>query len=295
MDFNWFFSSLAQSVAAIIGIFMTFIISKILSNQSEFEKNKREISNLKNNIEHLKDLIRKVNFLWLIKNKRKIALENISADEFPEKLYGEAKSYHSNEEIDDRKLLFFFREEYFSVYDKHNDVFEETKNVLTGMKNISGGLFVERPYALINEVDEKATSVEVEINKNIREISTFIEENENNPLKSILIKNIITTVIFLFLLGVIMPLMLLPVKIGETPLIFDNNIFFIKSFLLFVISIVFLVMMSILYKINNNFNYNKEDIEYLREHCKIENYSEYFKNMVENQKLFKELEENKND
>jgi len=186
MDFNWFFSSLAQSVAAIIGIFMTFIISKILSNQSEFEKNKMEISDFKNNIEHLKDLIRKVNFSLLIKNKREIALEDIVRAEFYTGFKKNNRNYYSVDEIDDKKLLFFFKKEYFSIYDNYRSVFEETKNILTGVKKISKNLFLENSYAFINGVGEKATSVEIEINKNIRKISTFIEKNENNPLKSIL-------------------------------------------------------------------------------------------------------------
>ncbi|MCH7733340.1 MAG: hypothetical protein IIB44_12675 [Candidatus Marinimicrobia bacterium] len=33
-DWNWFFSALAQSAAAIVGIFAAFIITKIVNNQS---------------------------------------------------------------------------------------------------------------------------------------------------------------------------------------------------------------------------------------------------------------------
>jgi len=38
-DWNWFFSSLSQSSAAIVGIFGAFIITKILSNNSNFDNN----------------------------------------------------------------------------------------------------------------------------------------------------------------------------------------------------------------------------------------------------------------
>ena len=38
MDWNWFYSSLAQSAAAIVGIFGAFIITKILSNQATFSQ-----------------------------------------------------------------------------------------------------------------------------------------------------------------------------------------------------------------------------------------------------------------
>ncbi|MFJ5472563.1 hypothetical protein, partial [Pectobacterium carotovorum] len=38
MDWNWFFSSLSQSSAAIVGIFGAFIITKILSNQTNYSE-----------------------------------------------------------------------------------------------------------------------------------------------------------------------------------------------------------------------------------------------------------------
>lgn len=42
MDWNWFFSSFAQSSAAIVGIFGAFLITKILNNQALFsQKNSR--------------------------------------------------------------------------------------------------------------------------------------------------------------------------------------------------------------------------------------------------------------
>lgn len=38
LDWNWFFSSLAQSVAALVGVFAAFIITKIINNQAEFQR-----------------------------------------------------------------------------------------------------------------------------------------------------------------------------------------------------------------------------------------------------------------
>jgi hypothetical protein len=35
-DWNWFFSSVAQFAAAIVGIFGAFIVTKTLANQSAF-------------------------------------------------------------------------------------------------------------------------------------------------------------------------------------------------------------------------------------------------------------------
>ena len=48
MDWNWFFSSVAQSAAAIVGILAAFIITKILNSQTEYNHNLNEIINIKN-------------------------------------------------------------------------------------------------------------------------------------------------------------------------------------------------------------------------------------------------------
>lgn len=46
MDWNWFFSALSQSAAALVGIFSAFIITKIVNNQMEFKKNLNRINML---------------------------------------------------------------------------------------------------------------------------------------------------------------------------------------------------------------------------------------------------------
>lgn len=44
-DWNWFFSSLSQSAAAIVGIFGAFIITKIFSNQTAFSEKTAKLNN----------------------------------------------------------------------------------------------------------------------------------------------------------------------------------------------------------------------------------------------------------
>jgi hypothetical protein len=44
MNEYWFFSALAQSTAAIVGIFSAFIITKMISNQSKFNENLSKIN-----------------------------------------------------------------------------------------------------------------------------------------------------------------------------------------------------------------------------------------------------------
>lgn len=43
MDWNWFFSSLSQSTAAIVGLFGAFIFTKIINNEQKFNENNSKI------------------------------------------------------------------------------------------------------------------------------------------------------------------------------------------------------------------------------------------------------------
>jgi hypothetical protein len=46
MDWNWFFSAVSQSAAAIVGIFAAFIITAIIKNQTEFHRKRDRIQEL---------------------------------------------------------------------------------------------------------------------------------------------------------------------------------------------------------------------------------------------------------
>lgn len=56
LDWNWFFSAIAQSSAAITGIFSAFIISKIINNQSSFLKSNNLFIFYENEAKRLKNL-----------------------------------------------------------------------------------------------------------------------------------------------------------------------------------------------------------------------------------------------
>lgn len=55
MDWNWFFSAVAQSTAALISIFSAFIISKIINNQKDFSKNNKLFIDYENKSIRLQD------------------------------------------------------------------------------------------------------------------------------------------------------------------------------------------------------------------------------------------------
>lgn len=46
LDWNWFFSSVAQSAAAMVGVIAAFLIAKVLSNQAAFHLKRDELPKL---------------------------------------------------------------------------------------------------------------------------------------------------------------------------------------------------------------------------------------------------------
>lgn len=66
MDWNWFFSSLAQSSAAIVGIFGAFIITKVLSNQVSFQEKTARGKTLVADASRLQHRAKNLPFNWCV-------------------------------------------------------------------------------------------------------------------------------------------------------------------------------------------------------------------------------------
>jgi len=71
MDWNWFFSSLSQSAAAIVGIFGAFIITKIFSNQTLFLAKKSKLRDLLVQAQRISDNANSFNVGWYNDNFNK--------------------------------------------------------------------------------------------------------------------------------------------------------------------------------------------------------------------------------
>lgn len=63
-DWNWFFSSLSQSAAAIVGIFGAFIITKIFTNQTVFHEKKAKSRDLLIQAQKISDTANSFNIEW---------------------------------------------------------------------------------------------------------------------------------------------------------------------------------------------------------------------------------------
>ncbi len=80
IDWNWFFSSLAQSVAALVGIFAAFIITKIISNQSEFQRKNSRLRELLSVSAKYRDALSYRSFDWYNEHTLNDALNELEDD-----------------------------------------------------------------------------------------------------------------------------------------------------------------------------------------------------------------------
>lgn len=79
VDWNWFFSSLAQSVAALVGIFAAFIITKIINNQGEFQRKNARMKELLSVSAKFRDALSDRSFDWFNERRLEYALERLES------------------------------------------------------------------------------------------------------------------------------------------------------------------------------------------------------------------------
>jgi regulator of sigma D len=80
VDWNWFFSSLAQSIAAIAGIVAAFAVTGLVSNQAEF---KRQVARGEEHLARCRELVDKLShryFSWYNKRRLEEVLESVGAE-----------------------------------------------------------------------------------------------------------------------------------------------------------------------------------------------------------------------
>lgn len=281
MDWNWYFAALAQSAAAIIGIFSAFIFTKIINNQTFFSQKKRELTSLLIESDRLKDLIEVIDFKWFFDETRAVQLD-IMKD-----IYAYTDRLLTPEEG--------YKELKFSRYDTREDVLESIRNqiivieALDKLFNSSSdppitdkGILNERfkKQEAISKALGKIDAIRIEVVAHISQINAFIDDNKDNPESSKLITGVITSMLFLFYATVIYPLSFLPITGNPTLSLigFWYILLSLKGALLGTLGITFTVIFVAFVLINRNMKYSIDDMTRLSKYAKLGDYSEYFDN-----------------
>lgn len=284
MDWNWFFSSSAQSAAAIVGIFAAFIITKIVNNQGEFSIKKRQIKKLISNSVRLVDEANTRYFSWYNERSMVRALGKLDdrLDEdhellTPEQYYAELKF-----------PVFIERGNVLSLIEQKIE--QHNRPTASNHQNSPFGISpVMQPrmnipdVGLINQVTEEKELIDKlvnDTNHHIRDLKNFLDDIKGNPESSHLITFSIISAILLFFVGVIYPLSFLPLEIGAKITIslsaFWPTLISIKGAWLFAVSLIFSLILFVFLLINLKMKYSSADIELLERYSQLSNYLEYF-------------------
>ena len=251
LDWNWFFSSVAQSVAALVGIFAAFIITKIINNQAEFQRKNLRLRELLSISARHRDALFDRSFDWYNERRLEYSLERIewvdSKEDFksPEEYYADFGFPHY---LPRSEVLKQIEEKVAKERAKRNAPprGHDRCAFLAGSDPEFQRFRIQLEDRIRESVDREGEHIRtlvLEIRQHVRLVRLHLAQLEGNPESSRLISLSIVGAILLFLVGVIYPLSFLPVRtdgaITLSFVAFLRSLFSIKGFLLTAISAIF--------------------------------------------------------
>lgn len=259
IDWNWYFSSLAQSAAAIVGIFGAFVITKILNNQATFSQKKNRAREILAGCKRVVDVADDLAFEWY--NERTIEGElkdlrdmlDKDASKAPEQYYDELRFpifYDRKKAIE---LISNAIESRHQVLERELQEAERraTEDRLLGRMNLESIMrtpnYQNMPdLGLMNNLEKEREAIDQvlrDARHHVRLVKDFLDSAIDNPESSPQITFALVLVTILFYVGVIYPLSFMPLpenaEITLSIEAFWQLITSIKGLLLVVVSLVF--------------------------------------------------------
>lgn len=303
-DWNWFFSSVAQSAAAIVGIFGAFIVTKVLANQSAFSEKSRRMQELITLGEKLVDATSRLSFDWYHKHDSAGEIEDLEkllekdeTDE-PESLYEKLRFSPYIARADAIQTI--ARVKAYRV-DRLRREREESKCKIEQVR----GLGMASAFAIpassellrglnsslhlqpqITKEREEIDTMYTEVKHHARVVSDFHAIVVSHPESSSLITASLILILTLFFAGVIYPLSFMPLPTGWKPSLSFSEIpsflFSLRGALLIIVSILFTTMLAMFFILNVRMRYPQILLEQLEQYKNLSKYSKYFANRAEN-------------
>lgn len=302
-DWNWFFSSVAQSTAAIVGIFGAFIVTKILANQSAYDEKSRRIQELITLGEKLVDAASRLDFEWYHEHDSASEIKDIEEllekdeTEEPESLYEKLRFSPYIAKADALQTISrvkFYREERLQ-----REREESRRQVEQAQKWGIGAAFAMSRHSLISGLDsslylqplitkkrEEIDEMYTEVKHHARVVSDLHSLVVSHPESSALITASLLLILTLFFSGVICPLGFMPLPTDWKPLLsfseIPNFVFSFRGALLAVLSILFSTMLTMFFVLNIRMRYPRALLEQLEQYKHLSKYSKYFSNRADN-------------
>jgi len=304
-DWNWFFSSVAQSAAAIVGIFGAFIITKILANQSAFAEKSRRIRELITLGERIVDASTRLPFVWYHKYDCADEIESLAKilenepDQTPEALYEQLRfsPYIARDEATETIRRAKSNREYRLVEERKERARETAMARSAGL----GAAFLRQSTALLGpsfisqnlhlrpqltKVRDEIDGLYTDAKHHAKVVGDFHALVTPQPESSTLITSSLILILTLFFVGVIYPLSFMPLPTDWKPAISFSEIpefiFSIRGLLLILVSALFTAMLAIFFAINIKLKYSERTLQDLAAYKTLAKYSQFFANREEN-------------
>lgn len=308
MDWNWYFGALAQSAAAIVGIFGAFIITKILTNQSThaqksnrakevLAESQRVVDSandlsigwylercIEDELDDLNSLLEtddtlppetyydKLNFPYLLERKRAVEIIQNAIEHRRRRIAYEGKKRREAEERAKASPL---------ARALHLEPLYHPPTALDGLRSVNVQNQVEQEREAIDTVIRDARH-------QIRVVNDFLDTVRGNPESSPQITYTLLLVAVLFFAGVIYPLSFLPTPIDGsfeiTLAAFWPLLLSLKGALLAIVSVVFMSVLVMFFWLNISLRYSKKMIDELSLFTTLGRYSQHFEIMDKNER-----------
>lgn len=301
MDWNWFFSSLAQSSAAIVGIFGAFIITKVLSNQVSYQEKTARAKTLIADASRLKHRAGNLPFDWCVLRTYESAMlraEDALEDDATlssEVLYEKARFPRylpRDTAIKALEALKSKLEQEKAV--EHERRFAAAQRAAQSpFRTRVGSAFptaigyplpekmrkVQLPVEGLESALDSIAELRVEIQHHMRTIEDHLDHVRSNPESSTAITWALGMVASLFLVGVILPLAFMPTPQVWTPsfrMIDLWGVFSFKGALLGSVALLFLTALVVFGYMNWRLKYSPDFVASLQELAEIGHYSRFY-------------------
>lgn len=295
MDWNWFFSSLAQSAAAIVGIFGAFIITKILTNQAAYSEKKNRLAELMVFAKKITDDADDLAFDWYNKQIGQLEIEDLEdlldkgAEENPDSLYDSLRfSIYEDREVSLRRI-----EQHIQIRRERKRKEQEARSdrlglgaLLTPMTGLKLGASLHMMRPALDKEREAMDHVAREARHHTRLVSEFLDAIKDNPESSSVITVALMLVVTLFYVGVIYPLSFMPTPLNWIPALsmaaFFDVAFSLKGILLIIVSLIFTGILAVFFFMNIRMKYDSKVVNQLQLFTSMAAYSTHFSIMEKN-------------
>ncbi len=304
-DWNWFFSSVAQSAAAIVGIFGAFIVTKILANQSAFAEKSLRIQELITSGQKIADASSRLSFDWYHRHDSAGELEDLEKllekddEQDPEALYDKLRFSPYIARADAIEMIAKMKTIRAQRLERER---EESRRKMEQSKalgvfafshimdsGLSRSLSAPMQLHMRPQLEKKREEIDclyTEAKHLAHVVSDFHSIVSPNPESSLVITTSLILILTLFFVGVIYPLSFMPLPTDWKPALSLAEapafIFSLRGALLGAISLLFTTMLAMFFIMNIRLKYSTAMLERLEKYKHLSEYSQYFANREAN-------------